>query len=184
MTPDVITCAKGLTSGYAPLGATLFSEEIYEVLSVPDASAPLSHGFTYSGHPVSCAAALKSIEILEEDGVLQNVRDVGPYFEKQLANLLDLPLVGDVRGNHFMMCIENVADKQTKELISLEADVGKRIANACEARGLMVRPIGHLNVLSPPLILNRDQVDFCVDVLRESILATTDELVREGYLPV
>ena len=182
VTPDVITCAKGLTSGYAPLGATLFTEEIYEIVSLPDASAPFSHGFTYSGHPVSCAAALKSIEILEHDKILQNVLEVGPYFEKQLASLLELPLVGDVRGSHFMMCIENVADRQTKELIALEADVGKRIANACEARGLMVRPIGHLNVLSPPLILDRNQVDFCVDVLRESILATADGLTREGYL--
>jgi adenosylmethionine-8-amino-7-oxononanoate aminotransferase len=131
---------------------------------------------------VSCAAALKSIEILERDEILQNVREVGPYFEKQLASLLELPLVGDVRGSHFMMCIENVADKQTKELIELEADVGTRISDACEARGLMVRPIGHLNVLSPPLILDRNQVDFCVDVLRESILATADGLTREGYL--
>ena len=180
VTPDVISCAKGLTSGYAPLGATLFSEEIYETLSVPDATKPLSHGFTYSGHPVSCAAALKSIEILERDGILENVREVGPYFEKQLASLLDLPLVGDVRGSHFMMCVENVADKQTKELLPGSANVGERIADECEERGLLVRPIGHLNVLSPPLILDRDEVDFCVEVLKQSILATADDLVREG----
>ena len=178
--PDVISCAKGLTSGYAPLGATLFSDEIYDVVSVPSATAPLSHGFTYSGHPVSCAAALTSIRILEHDGILQNVRDVGPYFEKKLASLLDLPLVGDVRGSHFMMCIENVANKQTKELLSYEANVGQRIADECEKRGLMVRPVGHLNILSPPLILTREQVDFCVDVLRESIMATADGLTREG----
>jgi adenosylmethionine-8-amino-7-oxononanoate aminotransferase len=181
VTPDVISCAKGLTSGYVPLGATLFSEEIYETLSVPDATKPLSHGFTYSGHPVSCVAALKSIEILERDGILENVREVGPYFEKQLASLLDLPLVGDVRGSHFMMCVENVADKQTKELLPEVANVGERIADQCEERGLLVRPIGHLNVLSPPLILDRDEVDFCVEVLKESILATADELAREGF---
>jgi len=180
VTPDVISCAKGLTSGYAPLGATLFSEEIYEVISQPDPSLPLSHGFTYSGHPVSCAAALKSIEILQRDGILQNVRDVGPYFEKQLATLEGLPLVGDVRGSHFMMCVENVANRETKELLPEEIDVGTRIADQCERRGLLVRPIGHLNVLSPPLILDREQVDFCVEVLREGILATADELVREG----
>jgi adenosylmethionine-8-amino-7-oxononanoate aminotransferase len=105
---------------------------------------------------------------------------VGPYFEKQLASLLDLPLVGDVRGSHFMMCVENVADKQTKELLPEEVNVGTRIADECEERGLLVRPIGHLNVLSPPLILDRDQVDFCVEVLKQSILATADDLVREG----
>jgi adenosylmethionine-8-amino-7-oxononanoate aminotransferase len=108
------------------------------------------------------------------------VRDVGPYFEKQLATLDGLPLVGDVRGSHFMMCVENVADRETKELLPEEIDVGTRIADQCERRGLMVRPIGHLNVLSPPLILDREQVDFCVEVLREGILATADELVREG----
>ncbi|MDH3520368.1 MAG: aminotransferase [Myxococcales bacterium] len=181
ITPDVITCAKGLTSGYAPLGATLISEEMYEVVSVPDLASPLSHGFTYSGHPVSCAAALKSIEILGRDGILENVREVGPYFEKKLAGLLELPLVGDVRGSHFMMCVENVADKATKEMLPNEVNVGKRISDACEARGLLVRPIGHLNILSPPLILDRDQIDFCVDVLRESILETADCLVREGF---
>ena len=178
--PDVISCAKGLTSGYAPLGATLFSDEIYDVVSVPSATAPLSHGFTFSGHPVSCAAALMSIQILERDGILRNVREVGPYFEKRLASLLDLPLVGDVRGSHFMMCIENVANKETKELLSYEANVGQRIADECEKRGLMVRPVGHLNILSPPLILTRGQVDFCVDVLHESIVATADGLTREG----
>jgi putrescine---pyruvate transaminase len=178
--PDVITCAKGLTSGYAPLGATLISEEMFQTLSVPDLELPLSHGFTYSGHPVSCAAALKSIEILERDGILQNVREVGPYFEKKLASLLELPMVGDVRGSHFMMCVENVANKATKAMIPIEENVGKRISDACEARGLIVRPIDHLNVLSPPLILTKDQADFCVDVLRESILETADALVREG----
>jgi adenosylmethionine-8-amino-7-oxononanoate aminotransferase len=180
VTPDVISCAKGLSSGYAPLGATLFSDEICDVVSQSDPALPVSHGFTYSGHPVSCAAALKSIEILQRDEILENVREVGPYFEKQLASLAELPLVGDVRGSHFMMCVENVADRETKALLPDEVDVGKRIADQCEKRGLLVRPIGHLNVLSPPLILDRNQVDFCVEVLREGILATADELVREG----
>jgi adenosylmethionine-8-amino-7-oxononanoate aminotransferase len=182
VTPDILTCAKGLSSGYVPLGATLFSEEIYEVIRRPrDDGGVFSHGFTYSGHALACAAALKNIEILERDDICGHVREVGPYFEKRLASLTDLPIVGDVRGSHFMLCIENVADRRTKALLPPEANIGKRIADHCEARGVIVRPIGHLNVLSPPLILTREQIDHIVAVLRASIEATMSDLVREGH---
>jgi putrescine aminotransferase len=179
--PDVITCAKGLTSGYAPLGASLFSDEIYEVLRKPKSESEyFNHGFTYSGHPLCCAAALKNIEIIERDRICQHVQEVGPYFEKRLASLENLPLVGDVRGSHFMLCVENVADKRTKELLPEELDIGKRISDHCEKRGAMVRPIGHLNVISPPLILTRDEIDELVEILGASIQAAADDLVREG----
>ena len=86
--PDVITCAKGLTSGYLPLSATLVSDEIHDVISVPQVPGGLlTHGFTYSGHPVVCAAALKVIEIMERDDICGHVREVGPYFEEQLTTL-------------------------------------------------------------------------------------------------
>jgi putrescine aminotransferase len=179
--PDIITSAKGLTSGYVPLGASIFSDEIYEVISNTDGGHEwFNHGFTYSGHPVACAAGLKNIEIMERDRICEHVREVGPYFEKRLASLENLPLVGDVRGSHFMLCVENVANKETRELLPASVDIGKRIANHCEARGLIVRPIGHLNVISPPLILTRDQIDELVDILGKSIRATADDLVREG----
>jgi adenosylmethionine-8-amino-7-oxononanoate aminotransferase len=182
LTPDIITCAKGITSGYAPLGATLISDAIYEVIREPKnkSNSSFGHGFTYSGHALCCAASLKNIEILERERICEHVREVGPYFEKQLASLRDLPLVGEVRGSHFMLCIENVADKESKELLPENVGIGKRIAGHCEKRGVMVRPIDHLNVLSPPLILERDQVDTIVGALRESIRATADDLVREG----
>jgi adenosylmethionine-8-amino-7-oxononanoate aminotransferase len=179
--PDVIVCAKGISSGYVPLGATIFSDAIYEVISVPQAEGCLfTHGFTYSGHPVSCAAGVKNIEIMEREDICGHVREVGPYFEQQLATLLELPIVGDVRGKHFMMCVENVADKKTKALFAPEVKIGHRIAAHSQARGLLVRPLAHLNVLSPPLVMTRADVDFLVDTLRESIRATMDELVREG----
>lgn len=180
--PDIINCAKGLTSGYIPLGATLISDEIYEVISKPQRDgAVFSTGYTYSGHPVACAVALKNIEIMERENICANVREVGPYLEQQLKTLLDLPIVGDVRGSHFMMCIESVADKDTKALLPMEANVGKRIANECQKRGLIVRPIAHLNVLSPPLIWNRETVDRVVDILRQSILATVESLIADGH---
>jgi adenosylmethionine-8-amino-7-oxononanoate aminotransferase len=179
--PDIITCAKGISSGYVPLSATLLSEAMYDVISVPQAEgAMFTHGFTYSGHPISCAAGLKNIEIMERDDICGHVQDVGPYLEEQLASLLEYPIVGDVRGSHFMMCIENIADKETKALFPSEVAIGDRIAAHCQSRGVIVRPIAHLNVLSPPLILTRQQIDTMVEVLHDSIRATQDDLIREG----
>ncbi len=181
--PDIITCAKGLTSGYLPLGATVLSDDIYEVISVPQSDGALfTHGFTYSGHPVCCAAGLKNIEIMERENLCDQVMDVGAYFEAQVRGLGDLEIVGNVRGRKFMMCIENVADKKTKELINADASVGNRIADHCQARGLIVRPLAHMNVLSPPLTLTRENVDFLVQTLRQSIEATTADLRADGYL--
>ena len=181
--PDMIVCAKGLTSGYIPLGATIMNSKVYDVISKPQADgAMFTHGFTYSGHPVACAAGLKNIEIMERENICDHVMDVGAYFEQQIRGLGDLDIVGDVRGRKFMMCLENVANKETKELIDAAAKVGNRIADHCQARGLIVRPIAHMNVLSPPLILTRDDVDFLTATLRESIEATTADLRAEGYL--
>ena len=140
-----------------------------------------THGFTYSGHPVCCAAALKNIEIIERENICGHILDVGPYLEEQLNTLRDLPIVGDVRGKCFMMCVENVADKETKELLPPEAAVGNRIADACEKRGVIVRPIAHLNVLSPPLTLTRDQIDFMVKTLRDGIIEVQEGLKKDGY---
>ena len=179
--PDIINIAKGLTSGYAPLSATLLSDEIHDVISVPQAPGALfAHGYTYSGHPVSCAAALDNIDILEREDLCGHVRAVGPYFEERLRTLADLPIVGDIRGKCFMMCVENVADKDTKEMFPAEVAIGKRISNACDARGLLVRPIGRLNVLSPPLVLTVEQIDWLVDTLRAGIEEVMIGLEHEG----
>ncbi|MBC8363862.1 MAG: aminotransferase [Actinobacteria bacterium] len=179
--PDMINSAKGLTSAYAPLSATLISDEIYDVISAPrESGAVFTHGFTYSGHPVSCAAALANIRIMQREDICGHVRRVGPYFEQRLATLADLPIVGDVRGSHFMLCVENLADKETKELFDPSVGVGDRVADACEKRGLIVRPVAHLNVLSPPLILTTDQIDWMVDVIREGIIEVQGDLIAEG----
>ena len=178
--PDIITAAKGISSGYLPLSATLLSDEIYEVISAPSEHGLFTHGFTYSGHPVCCRAALKNIEIIERDRICEHVREVGPYFEERLNTLRELPIVGDVRGKCFMMCVENVKDAQTKEIFDDSVKIGDRIAARCQTLGLIVRPIAHLNVLSPPLILDRQQVDETVDILRQGIEMTMSDLVREG----
>ena len=179
--PDIINKANGLTSGYSPLSATIISDDIYDVIAKPQAEgAVFAHGFTYSGHPVSCAAALANIEIMEREDICGHVREVGPYFEERLATLADLPIVGDVRGSHFMLCVENVADQATKAKFPDSVRIGDRIAGACQTRGLIVRPIGHLNVMSPPLVLDRGQIDWLVDTLREAIIETMATLESEG----
>ena len=168
--PDVITTAKGLTSGYLPLGAAIFSDEMFEVIAEEGHGRSFAVGYTYSGHPVTCAAALKNIEIIEREHLLEHVRQVGPYFMERLQELRDLPMVGDVRGSHLMACVEFVADTTTKELYPDELDVGKLVANACEPRGLVVRPMVNLNVMSPPLVIDTDDVDFIVATLRDAIV--------------
>ena len=110
------------------------------------------------------------------------MREVGPHFEEQLQTLRDLSLVGDVRGRAFMMCIEYIADKRTKALLPDEANISKRVSDACEARGLIARPIAHLNVMSPPLILTREQIDDMVEMLRDSVLNADRDLKKEGFL--
>jgi len=181
MSPDIISCAKGLTSGYLPLGATIVSSRIMEVLSGPVAeSETFTHGFTYAEHPVCCAAALANIEILEREGICRHVREMSAHFKESLETLLDFDIVGDVRGAGFMFAIENVADKETRSLFPPEVEIGHRIA--CHARrlGLIVRPGGHLNIFSPPLTMTRADVEFLTDTLRRSVRSTLDDLIREG----
>ena len=179
--PDIITCAKGLSSGYLPLGAAIFSDEIYDVMSNDDDRC-FAAGYTYTGHPVACVAALKNIEIMEREKLFDNVNEVGPYFEEQLHTLLDLPIVGDIRGKKFMMCVVNVMDKESKEFFPPEVNIGKRISNHAEELGLIVRPMADLNVMSPPLTMTKDDVDLVVSRLRKAIELTTQDLEAEGVL--
>ncbi len=180
--PDMILCAKGLTSGYIPLSAVIYSDEVHEVISAPDPDVWFTHGYTYSGHPISCAVALKNIEIIEREDLCGNAARVGDYLEKRLGELRDLPIVGDVRGRRLMMCVEYVKDKATRERLPDSANISKRISGECETKGLLVRPIGHLDVLSPPLTITRQEVDFVVDTLRNAIIKVSAELKSEGVI--
>ncbi len=179
--PDAIVTAKGLTSGYQPLGAAIFSDAIYEVIAEAGQDRWFTNGFTYAGHPVACAAALKNIEIMERENLPEYVRDdIGPYFMQQLETLSELPTVGDIRGLHLMACVVNVANKATREEFPYDINIGKRIANAAEKLGLLVRPVGNLNVLSPPLTITRTEVDELVAMLRQAMLNVCEELTAEG----
>ena len=181
MAPDIITCAKGLTSGYLPLGATIISTRIMEVLSNPVAKSGIfTHGFTYAEHPVCCAAALANIDIIEREEICRHVRGTTDFFKENLETLLDFDIVGDVRGAGFMFAIENVANKESKLLFPAEVGIGDRIAAHARRMGLIVRPGGHLNIFSPPLTMSRADIEYLTDTLRKSIRHTEDDLIREG----
>ena len=179
--PDIITTAKGLTSGYVPLGAFLVSDRLFRsILERTGKGQFFANGFTYSAHPVACAAGLAVIDIIEQANILEHARRWGPYFRDQMDSLLDLELVGDVRGSHFMVCVECVQDRQAKTPCPGEWQVAARIFERCREAGLMVRPMGHLVVLSPPVTVTKAHIDEIVSRLRSGIAMVQDELVREG----
>jgi len=182
VTPDMITCAKGLTSGYLPLGATLINDKIFDTISQDDPDRYFPHGFTYGAHPVCCAAALKNIEIMERENLLNNVQELAPYFQSEMKKLEELPIVGEVRGEGFMVCVENVMNKETKELFPDELNIGKWVSDSAEKQGLIVRPIAHLNVMSPALNITKDDIDLIVSSLKKAIEQTYADLKAEGHL--
>jgi len=178
--PDMITFAKGVTSGYFPLGGVVISERLLEGLrrsNHPDAM--FAHGLTYTSHPVGCAVALKNLDMLEDE-VLAHAREVAPYFQARLKELENLPLVGEVRGMGLMACVECVADRDSNNPLELDNAVGKRIDRHCHELGLLVRPLINMCVMSPPLIITRAQIDTMVAILREGISRTMDDLHAEG----
>ncbi|MBA86006.1 MAG: aspartate aminotransferase family protein [Rhodobacteraceae bacterium] len=174
MQPDIITTAKGLTSGYQPLSATILSDEIHEVISDPGGT--FLHGMTYSGHPAGSAAALANIALMERDALPERVRSTGKRFENNLKALADLELVGEVRGSHFMIGIEFVRNKDTKEPFAPEEQVGLKVAQAAQARGLIARPLGNILILSPTLIMTEQMIDDTAAMLRESITEVQSSL--------
>ncbi|MGH6717768.1 MAG: aminotransferase [Alphaproteobacteria bacterium] len=181
LVPDIIICAKGLTSGYIPLGAFIAAQRLYQdILDAKAETAVFSNGFTYSGHPVACAAALTTIEIMERQDICGHVRAIGPHFQERLSALGELPLVGDARGIGLMGCVEMVKDRASKEPFPWEAGVGAKVDRRCQDKGLILRPMGHLCVFSPPLVIQPAQIDRMFDIMHQAIVETQDELVRDG----
>lgn len=178
--PDMITFAKGVTSGYFPLGGVMIAGRLFEELRRSNHSdAMFAHGLTYSSHPVGCAVAMKNLDILE-GGLLAHARAVSEHFQQSLKALEDLPLVGEVRGLGLMACVECVADRVSRNPLALDIEVGKRIDRHCQELGLLVRPLIHMCVMSPPLTITPAQIDDLAAILRRGIELTMDELVREG----
>ncbi len=185
--PDIITCAKGLTSGYVPMGACIISDRLIDDVSGQNSQGAIfSNGFTYSGHPVSAAAALKNMEIIERDGILEHVRSITPLFEERLKALGRFPLIGDVRGQGLLGCVECVAklgaagNKNDADQLELDKSVGYRIDEHCQSNGLILRPIINMCVFSPPLVISESQIQQMFDIIEKAIKLTTDDLLREA----
>ena len=180
--PDLITCAKGLTSGYVPMGACLISDKIFcEISGKHSQGSSFSNGYTYSGHPVAAVAALKNLEIIEKEGLLEHVRQVTPHFQHRLNELRKLPLVGDTRGAGLIGCVEGrIVDPDNPEALKIDLEMGTRIDRHCQALGLIVRPLLNMCVFSPPLIISSEQIDEMFNILEQGILKATEDLRREG----
>jgi PLP-dependent transaminase len=168
--PDIIVTAKGITSGYAPLGAVLVSDEIAEQISAE--GFPM--GFTYNGHPTTCAVAIANLAIIESEGLLERARETGDYILSRLRELSELPVVGEVRGVGMMHAVELVGDRNTRNPLAMDAapqDVIRR------ETGVIVRDCAHNLVISPPLVMSRAEADEVVEGMR-SVLERTDAMGR------
>ena len=180
--PDIITLAKGITSGYVPLGASVITDEIWKTISdgLPD-QMPVSHGFTYSGHPVCCAAALANIELIERDDLAGNAADVGEYLIGQMRDRLgEFETVGEIRGIGLMIGIELVADRESKRGFLRPHQACTRVEFEAWERGLYCRAMGLETVgVAPPLTIDRECADRIVDILAESIEAMETEFLPE-----
>ncbi|RED44653.1 aminotransferase [Aestuariispira insulae] len=181
--PDIITTAKGLTSAYVPMGAMLVSDRIISAFDKDKGGAMYANGYTYSGHPVAAVAGMKNLEIMERDKIFEHVREVGPYFQEKLQEMRDIPIVSDVRGMGLMGCVECLISDGSGgggEVLAMDYDIGNRIDAHCQKRGLLVRPIINMCVMSPPLTITKDQIDDMMAILREGIEATMADVIAEG----
>lgn len=157
--PDFITTAKGLTSGYVPMGAVFMSDRIYQTIAEAMGPQVVGHGFTYSGHPVSAAVGLAALE-LYEDGLMENGRRMGARLMEGLRGLSDHPLVGEVRGRGMLIAVEMVTDKDARTPLPVAAEPGKRMFDRAWEAGLIIRAFGH-GVLgfAPPLCCREEDID-------------------------
>ena len=180
--PDIIIFAKGVTSGYIPMGGYAVSDQFMTQISGDNADGCLySNGYTWSGNPVACAAALASWDILEKDNLLQNVLEVGPYFQQQLRKLEENPLVGNVRGKGLMAAVEmTIQGRNEADLLEKDYAIGEMVDRHCQRLGLLVRPFINICIISPPLIITRAQVDELVTALREGLRLTLEDLREQG----
>jgi putrescine aminotransferase len=176
ISPDIMSMAKGLTSGYLPLSAVMVGPRVAKAL-IED-GGEFFHGFTYSGHPVACAVALANIRIIEEEGLVERVRDdTGPYLQGSLRQALaDHPLVGEVRGVGLIGAIELVKDRGARGHFEPVGEVGGKCRDHCFANNLVIRAVRDAMVFSPPLVIDRNEIDQFVDRAKHCIDLTAKDL--------
>jgi len=168
--PDFLVMAKGITGGYLPLAATLTTDRIFRAfLGAPSEAKTFFHGHTYTGNPLAAAAALASMGLFGSRRVVEHVRELAGVFGERLEQMRDLPLVGDVRYAGLMAGVELVRDKASREAFDMDLRVGFQVAMAARPKGVLIRPLGDVLVLMPPLAITRDQLDTLLDVVERSI---------------
>jgi L-2,4-diaminobutyrate transaminase len=182
--PDLVTVAKGMTSGYMPLSGAIVGRKVYEAMeAAADRIGPFSHGFTYSGHPISAAAANAVLDIVEKEQLAERARTVGGYFQERLrTQFAPLAIVGEVRGVGLLAAIEFVADPQRKRRFDPALKIGARVARAARDRGLIARAMPHGDILgfAPPLIISQAEIDEVVELAYQATRQVMDEVARQS----
>lgn len=178
--PDLLSFAKGVTSGYFPLGGVIVGDKVHEVLKA-QSSGVLFHGFTYSGHPTGAAVALKNIEIIENEGLVDNARQRGEELLKGFASIKEeAEIVGDIRTLGLLGALELVQDPKTNKRFSPELKVAPRVIEALHERGVICRAVTYdctdIICFAPPLVMSKEQVEAMIETLREAVLAVQQEL--------
>jgi 4-aminobutyrate--pyruvate transaminase len=180
--PQAISVAKALSSAYLPIGAVMIPELMYEALLAESKKIGVfGHGFTYGGHPVSAAVAVKTLEIYARDRIIEKAAKRAPLFQARLKALGDHPLVGEARGLGLIGGLELVADKASKRSFAAPYGVGAGVVRFAEAEGLIVRSVlGDVLTLSPPLVINAGEIEDLFDRLTRALDKTLDWVTREG----
>ncbi len=178
--PDIMTIAKGLTSGYLPLGGSILSDGVAEVI----AGSEFNHGYTYSGHPVSCAVALENLRLIEEENILERVRtDTAPYLAEKWGALAGHPLVGEARTIGLMGGLAMTPDKASRAKFASEAGtVGLICREFCFANGLVMRHVGDRMIISPPLVISKAEIDTLTERAWVALDLTLEKLKDDGLL--
>ena len=179
--PDFITFAKGVTSGYIPLGGTIISDRVADVLI--EKGGEFNHGYTYSGHPVACAVGLESIRIFQRENIVEKVaKDTAPYFAKQFLSLADHPLVGHAQTLGMMAGLVLAKDKARKLGFDPDAGVGMLCRAHCFREGVIMRAVGDRMIIAPPLIISHGEIDAMIALIRRCLDLTLSELKSLGLL--
>ena len=179
--PDLMTFAKGVTSGYIPLGGVMVGERIARVLI--DQGGEFNHGYTYSGHPVACAVALANIRLIQLEGLVERVHDdLGPYLAEQFAALSAHPLVGEVQTCGLMGAVQLVQDKSSAKPFAADLEVGMLCRGHCFANGLIMRAVGDRMIIAPPLVITRSQIDEMMALIRTCLDLTLTDATRNGWV--
>ncbi len=178
--PDLITVAKGLTSGYVPMSAAVVSRRVWEVIA-RESKGVFGHGFTYSAHPVAAAAGLANLDVIEREDLVGNARSAGSYLQMSLRETFGgHPLVGEVRGVGLIAAVELVAERARKRPFAADARVGPRLMEIASEEGLLVRALGNAVAVSPPLVIRESEIDELVERLRRALERLAHALVAEG----